>query len=285
MEPVLRCDFPEEVEHVTQHTRAVERWQHNRPVNALDRVADEVPVAMVYNGISHAVMMATPASLEAFGLGFSLAEGILQDRRELYDLEVVQRREGIELHMTITQERFAELKSRRRNLAGRTGCGLCGTESLQQVMRPLRMIKSGLRLSPSVVCIALAQLPEHQKLQAITGAAHAAAWVSPQGEIIYCEEDIGRHNALDKLIGTLASHAMDTHVGFALVTSRASYEMVQKSVSAGIAVLVAVSAPTGLAIDLAQESGMTLAGFARGDSMVIYTHPQRFKDIDTQETQ
>ena len=278
MEPVLRCDLPEEVEHVTQHTRAVERWQHGAPVAALDRVADEVPVAMVYNGISHAVMMATPASLEAFGLGFSLAEGILQDRRELYDMEVIQRREGIELHMRIAQERFAELKSRRRNLTGRTGCGLCGTESLQQVMRPLRTVDSEVQLAPAAVRKALAQLPEHQKLQAITGAAHAAAWVSPQGEIARCEEDIGRHNALDKLIGTLARHAVDTRTGFALVTSRASYEMVQKSASAGIAVLVAVSAPTGLAIDLARESGMTLAGFARGDSMVLYTHPQRFKD-------
>jgi FdhD protein len=278
MEPVLRCDLPEEVDHVTQHTRAVERWQNGAPVAALDRVADEVPVAMVYNGISHAVMMATPASLEAFGLGFSLAEGILQDRRELYDMEVIQRREGIELHMRIAQERFAELKSRRRNLTGRTGCGLCGTESLQQVMRPLRMVDSEVQLAPAAVRKALAQLPEHQKLQAITGAAHAAAWVSQQGEIACCEEDIGRHNALDKLIGTLARDAVDTRTGFALVTSRASYEMVQKSASAGIAVLVAVSAPTGLAIDLARESGMTLAGFARGDSMVLYTHPQRFKD-------
>lgn len=283
MEPVPQCELPEAVEHATQRTRAVERWQSGVQVHALDRVAEEVPIAMVYNGISHAVMLATPDSLETFGLGFSLAEGILQDPRELYDIEVVQRREGVELHMTIAQARFVELKSRRRNLAGRTGCGLCGTESLQQVMRPIRSVESDVRLDRHAIGLALQALPEWQKLQAVTGAAHAAAWVSPSGEILHCEEDIGRHNALDKLIGTLAANAVETRDGFALVTSRASVEMVQKCASAGIPVLAAVSAPTGLAIDLAQQSGMTLAGFARGETLVAYAHSQRLKN-NTQET-
>lgn len=279
MEPLPHfCEPAGEVEHASHRTRAVERWQHGAGVHALDQVAEEVPIAMVYNGISHAVMLATPASLESFALGFSLAEGILHDRRELYDLEIEQRGAGIELNMTVAQERFVALKNRRRNLAGRTGCGLCGTESLQQVMRPTVPVKSGLRLHPLAVHAALAGLPAHQRLQALTGAAHAAAWVSPEGVIQHCEEDIGRHNALDKLIGTLARHHVDLSQGFVVVTSRASYEMVQKCATLGIAVLVAVSAPTSFAIDLAQQSGMTLAGFARGGGHVVYTHTQRFSE-------
>jgi FdhD protein len=278
MEAVPRCDLPEGVVHPTHRTRAVERWQHGVSVHALDRVADEVPVAMVYNGISHAVMLATPTSLEQFALGFSLAEGILQHQRELREIEVVQSREGIELQMTIAQERFFALKDRRRNLAGRTGCGLCGTESLQQVMRPMHKVDTELRLSPDSVHSALQTLPERQSLQAVTGAAHAAAWVLPNGVIAHLEEDIGRHNALDKLIGRLVEHDTDFARGYTIVTSRASYEMVQKATTLGIAILVAVSAPTGLAIDLAQQSGLTLAGFARSGSHVIYTHPQRFTE-------
>jgi FdhD protein len=271
------CEPPEELTFATHRTQTVSRWQQGAPlVHALDQIAEEIPVAMVYNGISHVVMLATPSNLEQFALGFSLAEGILQDRRELRDIEVVQRRDGIEVQMEIAQERFVALKARRRNLAGRTGCGLCGTESLQQVMRPTHRVETDLRLSPESVHAALRSLPEHQSLQALTGAVHAAAWVLPNGVIAHIEEDIGRHNALDKLIGRLTEHDTDFAHGYAIVTSRASYEMVQKATTLGIAILVAVSAPTGLAIDLAQESGLTLAGFARNDSHVIYTHPQRF---------
>jgi FdhD protein len=284
MEPMPRfCEPAEEFAHASHRTCAVERWQPGREVHALDQVAEEVPIAMVYNGISHAVMLATPASLEAFGLGFSLAEGILKHKCELYDTVIVQRRDGIELHMSIAQQCFVELKSRRRNLAGRTGCGLCGTESLQQVMRPTAPVESGSSLHTHAVHAALASLPGHQPLQALTGAAHAAAWVSPTGTILHCEEDIGRHNALDKLIGALAHHDVDTRRGFVIVTSRASYEMVQKCATRGIAVLVAVSAPTSFAIDLAQQSGMTLAGFARSGSHVVYTHSHRL--IAQQEKQ
>lgn len=277
MEPAPHfCEPVCESEHASHRTRAVERWRYGAEVHALDQVAEEVPIAMVYNGISHAVMLATPASLESFALGFSLAEGILHDKRELYDLEIVQRREGVELYMTVAQERFVALKNRRRNLAGRTGCGLCGTESLQQVMRTTTPVESDLRLHPQTVHTALDSLPGHQSLQALTGAAHAAAWVSQTGIIQYCEEDIGRHNALDKLIGTLVAHNADPRQGFVIVTSRASYEMVQKCATVGIAMLVAVSAPTSFAIDLAQQSDMTLAGFARGNGHVIYTHSHRF---------
>lgn len=233
---------------------------------------------MVYNGISHAVMLATPSSLESFGLGFSLSEGILHSRQELYDMEVVQRREGIELQMSIAQQRFVELKQRRRNLAGRTGCGLCGTESLQQVQRPLDKVQSGQHFRPEAVHAALSRLPQMQSLQTLTGAAHAAVWAMADGTIAHVEEDLGRHNALDKLIGTLARNGGNFADGYAIVTSRASYEMVQKAATVGIPMLVAVSAPTGLAVDLAQQTGLTLAGFARGGGHVIYAHSHRLID-------
>ncbi|HEY3325847.1 MAG TPA: formate dehydrogenase accessory sulfurtransferase FdhD [Novimethylophilus sp.] len=275
----LSYGLPEEVEVASYHTRAVERWGNNGTlIHAIDQVAEEVPVAMVYNGISHAVMLATPMSLEQFGLGFSLSEGILHSRRELYDMEVVKRKDGIELQMTISQERFVELKQRRRNLAGRTGCGLCGAESLQQVLRHPKPVACDRRFGPEVVHTALRRLSQMQSLQTLTGAVHAAVWVTANGSIAYIEEDIGRHNALDKLIGTLAKNSVDLKQGFAIVTSRASYEMVQKAATIGIPMMVAVSAPTCLAIDMAQRAGLTLVGFARGGGHVIYTHSQRFVD-------
>jgi FdhD protein len=276
VEPLpLSCELADEVEFASYKSCTVERWRQSVMVHAIDQVAEEVPVAMVYNGISHAVMLATPTGLKQFALGFSLSEGILHRRGELYDLEVVQRKEGIELQMSISQERFVELKQRRRNLAGRTGCGLCGTESLQQVQRSLNPVASEQRFQPEAIHAALRQLPQMQSLQAVTGAAHAAVWAMPDGAIAHIEEDIGRHNALDKLIGTLASKDENTVQGFAMVTSRASYEMVQKAVTAGIPMLVAVSAPTGLAVELAQQSGLTLVGFARDGSHVIYANSHR----------
>lgn len=272
----LSCE-PDAIEFASHNSRAVERWRDGLLGHAIDQVAEEVPVAMVYNGISHAVMLATPAGLEQFGLGFSLSEGILHNHSELYDLEVVQHKDGIELQMTIALERFAELKQRRRNLTGRTGCGLCGTESLQQVQRHLNPVQSGQHFSPDAMHAALNSLPQMQSLQTLTGAVHAAAWAMADGSIAYIEEDVGRHNALDKLIGTLAKEKQPLHHGFAIITSRASYEMVQKAATVGIPLLVAVSAPTGLAIEMAEKIGLTLVGFARLHNHVIYTHPQRLE--------
>jgi len=272
----LSCEPLVETEFASHNRRAVQRWRDGVLVDAIDQVAAEVPVAMVYNGISHAVMLATPTSLEGFGLGFSLSEGILRCRNELYELEVVQRNQGVELQMTIAAERFAELKQRRRNLAGRTGCGLCGTESLQQVFRHPQPLPDGeLRIAPQAIHAALRQLVPTQTLQSLTGAAHAAAWVSPDGELLQVEEDIGRHNALDKLIGALAAKGLPFSQGCAIITSRASYEMVQKAATVGIPLLAAISAPTGLAIEFAKQCGVTLLGFVRQDGHVIYTHPQR----------
>ncbi|MCK6392780.1 formate dehydrogenase accessory sulfurtransferase FdhD [Zoogloea sp.] len=239
----------------------------------IDEVIEEVPVALVFNGISHAVLLATPTDLEDLALGFSLSEGILAERSELYDLECFAGPQGIELRLEIASSRFASLKARRRNLAGRTGCGLCGVESLDALARPLAPVPPHPALDTAAVATALAELPGWQGLRQLTGAVHAAAWVDADGHIRALREDVGRHNALDKLLGHLARTGTDTQSGFALVSSRASYEMVQKVAVRGIGCLVAVSAPTALAVKLATEAGLTLAGFARGERLVVYSHP------------
>lgn len=254
----------------------VDKWKSGNLSQIEDVVAEEVPVALIYNGISHAVMLATPRDLEDFALGFSLAEGILSHLKELYGIEVVSQSAGIELRMEIAAERFHQLKEKRRSMTGRTGCGLCGAESLAQALRlPDGVNQSQQTFSPAAILKALAEAHKNQPLQAETGATHASFWVSPEGEIELVREDVGRHNALDKLLGAKARS--DNKSGFVLTTSRASYEMVQKSAVAGVAMLVAISAPTGLAIRMAKQSGITLVGFARPEQYVVYTHPQRIR--------
>ena len=238
-----------------------------------DQVAEEIPVAMVYNGVSHAVMMASPCDLEDFALGFSLSEGILQRPDQLFALEIQVSDDGITVDMRIAGDRFARLQEQRRNMVGRTGCGLCGTESLAHVARSIAPVVAQSVPSDKAVQIALQSLKNHQPLQLQTGATHGAAWCDSQGQIILAREDVGRHNALDKLIGArIREHADKAFTdGFALISSRASFEMVQKSASVGIASLVAVSAPTALAIREARNSGMNLIGFARPGRHVIYS--------------
>ncbi len=253
----------------------VERWRDGATSRAADAVAVEVPVALEYNGVSHTVMLASPLDLEDFGLGFSLTEGIVAAPREMFDVEVIEADEGLRVIMDIAGERFVCLKERRRSLAGRTGCGLCGAESLQQVFRDLAPVASPLRISSAALHGALAALRGSQRLQGITGATHAAAWISPEGDILVVREDVGRHNALDKLIGALAKAGTDFDAGAVVVTSRASYEMVQKAASMGIGLLAAVSAPTDLAIRMADRLNLTLVGFAREGSHATYSHPWR----------
>ncbi|WP_100638942.1 formate dehydrogenase accessory sulfurtransferase FdhD [Marinobacter salexigens] len=237
-----------------------------------DLVAEEVPVAMVYNGVSHAVMMASPCDLEDFALGFSISEGILQRPDQLFSIEIKPGEDGIEVDMHIAGDCYARLREQRRNMAGRTGCGLCGTESLAHVVRTLEQVAPQPLPSDKAVQDALSNLKKHQPLQLQTGATHGAAWCDPQGRILLAREDVGRHNALDKLIGArLRVHGGQAFTeGFALISSRASFEMVQKSASVGIGTLVAVSAPTALAIREAEKSGMKLIGFARPGRHVIY---------------
>jgi FdhD protein len=262
-------------------------WPDHRPVRVVqlmgeeiiargDTVIDEAPVALIYNHIPHAVMLVTPTCLDDFALGFSLGEGILESADELHACAVVPAAQGIELRLTIARSRFAALKEHRRTLMGRSGCGLCGVETLAALERPRMRVGRACEPQPGAVVRALARLPAHQPLFRLTGGGHAAAWVRGDGEILLVREDVGRHNALDKLIGALLrGGGFVPWEGFAICTSRASYEMVQKAMSAGIGLLVAVSAPTAAAIRLADLAGMTLIGFARGERMLVYTHPRR----------
>lgn len=200
-----------------------------------DWVADEVPVALEYNGISHTVMLATPLDLADFALGFSLSEGILSDASELYGVEEEASALGITLHLSVAAGAFARLKERRRSMTGRTGCGLCGTESLAHVARTLPPLPSMAETGPldrAAIARAMSQFCELQTLQQATGAVHAAAWCSAGGEVRWLREDVGRHNALDKLIGALALNGVNAAQGFIAVTSRASFEMVQKTAAA-----------------------------------------------------
>jgi len=253
----------------------VSAWREGRTSHHPDWLAQEVPVALVFNGISHAVMLASPHDLADFALGFGLTEGLLDSPGDLYGCEEVVTPQGIELQLTVAAACEWRLKDRRRHLAGRTGCGLCGTESLGQVQRALPTVPA-LQLTPAAVGRALRDLRQWQAVQQLTGASHAAAWCTLAGEIALVREDIGRHNALDKLVGALVRARTDSAQGWVLVTSRASFEMVQKTAMAGAGALVAVSAPTALAVDVARQCGLALAGFARGTDFVAYTHPTRF---------
>jgi FdhD protein len=242
---------------------------------AQDWVADEVPVALEFNGVSHAVMLATPLDLEDFALGFALTEGIVGSADELYAMDEQASPLGITLQLRIATGAFEKLKDRRRTLTGRTGCGLCGIDSLQHVVRPLPALASGAHIQQSAIADALAHMASLQTLQQATGAVHAAAWCTTQGEVQWLREDVGRHNALDKLVGALARQGVPAHSGFICVTSRASFEMVQKTAAAAVPLLVAVSAPTSLAITTAQRLGVSLVGFARQQDLVVYSLPEQ----------
>lgn len=246
-----------------------------------DFIAEEVPVAFVYNGISHAVMMATPDNLGDFALGFSLSEAIIHDINEIYDIECNINPDvcGVEVQMQISSERFAGLKERRRNLTGNTGCGLCGKENLKALQLQVPAIDAALTPTRKLPCSSLskvlAALDSHQAINLKTGAVHAASWVDMAGEIQILREDVGRHNALDKLIGALAQQHKKLPEGFILMSSRLSYELVQKAARANVAILAALSAPTTLAINLAGQAGICLIGFVREHGFVVYSHPER----------
>ena len=253
----------------------VDRWRGEQHERKQDYIAEEVPISLIYNGVPHVVMLATPADLEEFALGFSITEGIIKNPQELLSARIYNRSNGIEVQIKIPDHRFQCLADKGRNLTGRTGCGLCGASTLRQAIRQPNPVNGDLTLSAAELRSALTDINQYQKLNQLTGAVHAAAWATPEQGILNIREDVGRHNALDKLIGFLLRMGKDLSSGFVIVTSRASYEMVQKTAWVGITLLVAVSAPTGLAIRLAEEAGLTLVGFARDDQHVVYTHPQR----------
>ncbi|QHE89003.1 formate dehydrogenase accessory sulfurtransferase FdhD [Hydrogenophaga sp. BPS33] len=252
----------------------VRTFRQGEASTGTDWLADEVPVALVFNGLSHAVMMATPADLDDFALGFSITEGLLRVPSELRGVDVVPTREGIEVRLEVSSECEWRLRERRRNLAGRTGCGLCGTDSLSAVRQALPSLPA-VTVDASAVASALCALPSLQPLQQRTGATHAAALCRRDGSIALVREDVGRHNALDKLIGAALREGIDLPQHFVAITSRASFEMVQKTALAGVSVLAAVSAPTSMAVDLARASNLLLLGFVRDGDRVAYTFPER----------
>lgn len=267
------------VTDVVERSGVVERkvtvWSHDAIDSQRDSIAEEVAVALVYNGISHAVMMASPTELEAFARGFSLTEGIINCVEDILAIDMVTQKNGIEVALTISSRSFMQLKNRRRSLTGRTGCGICGAESLEQVRPALEAVNTQFSISHAAINRATADLTAHQPLQVLTGAFHGAAWCDVDGNIVRVCEDVGRHNALDKLIGLLWSDNYFQQPGFLLISSRASYEIVQKAAKAGIAVVAAVSAPTSLAINIANETCITLIGFSRQNRHVAYSHGQR----------
>jgi len=238
-------------------------------------VAEEVAVALVYNGVSHAVMMATPCDLEDFARGFSLTEGIVESSSEIYDIEVDTIGRGIEVRIEIAARRMASLQERRRSLAGRTGCGLCGVDSLEAALRTVPRVATVRPVVRQAIERAMTQLPEQQLINRSNGAMHAAGWASPDGTLVAVREDVGRHNALDKLAGALARRGDLGAGGFVVVTSRCSYEMVQKAAAIGAFAIAAVSAPTSLAIETAEQAGMALAAFVRGGRLTVYAHAER----------
>jgi formate dehydrogenase accessory protein FdhD len=244
-----------------------------------DWVVEEIPIALLYNDLSFAVMMATPMDLEDFAFGFALCEGIVERPDELRLVDVVRHAQGIALHAAIPQSRYDALQSRQRTLEGRSGCGLCGVSSLEAALRPARRVGAGPRLRANDIHDGLARLAQSQPLNARSGGAHAAAFIAGgiADVLALVREDVGRHNAVDKVVGALfrAASVPAIETGFLAVTSRASYEIVHKAANAGIAVIVAMSAPTALAIAHAEAAGVTLIAFARNGQMNVYSASER----------
>lgn len=245
---------------------------------------EETPVALVHDGGTSAVMMATPADIEDLAIGFSLTEDIVDSVEQIIRLEVVEAELGIEARLWLSGDHAARLAARRRQMAGPTGCGLCGVESLEAAVRPLPPVDKRLRLAPAQIHAAMNAMARTQTLGAATRATHAAAWWTPDAGLEITREDVGRHNALDKLAGALARTGATTGApGAVLLTSRVSIEMVQKAVMIGAEAIVAVSAPTALAVRRADAAGVTLIGVARDDAFTVFSHPWRLSDLDHAE--
>jgi FdhD protein len=256
----------------------VQRWTHGTLAHTTDQVAEEVPVALVYHDVPHVVMLATPANLEDYAVGFTLSEGLVARVDEIRGVEVTFGEASADVKISVAWERFTQLLQRRRNLTGRTGCGLCGAETAADAIRECAAVPAGVSVTAAELHESIAQLAQRQPINAHTGSVHGAAWVVPGEGIKVVREDVGRHNALDKTIGALARTGTDFGTGYMLMTSRASYELVQKCATVGIPMLVALSAPTAFAVRLAQRSGLTLVAFARADRHVVYAHPQRLRE-------
>ena len=263
-------------------TVACSIWRRHGAADGTRIIPEETAIAFTYEGGSYAVMMATPQNLEDFAVGFSVTEGLAASPADIRQLDIVEHAAGIELRMWLTEPRAAALSERRRHLAGPTGCGLCGIESLDEAVRTPPRVRQGDTFTPAEIMRALEALAPRQELNRQTRAVHAAAFWQPGTGLLAVREDVGRHNALDKLVGALTRDRVPGHSGMVLLTSRVSVEMVQKTAAVGAPLLVAVSAPTALALRTAETAGITLVAVARGDGFEIFTHPQRIKEVATE---
>ncbi|RJF76974.1 formate dehydrogenase accessory sulfurtransferase FdhD [Rhodopseudomonas palustris] len=259
----------------TVHTADTKVWRNGRMQDGARAIPEETPVAISYNGSTQAVMMATPADLEDFAIGFSLSEGVVETAAQIESFEIVPHDDGVELRMWIGGDVADRLQQRRRHIAGPTGCGLCGVDSIAEAVRPVALVGEGRTFTPQQIIAAIEAMPPLQTLNVATRAVHAAAYYTPTQGIVALREDVGRHNALDKLAGAIARQGIAATAGMVLLTSRVSVEMVQKTAAIGATVLVAVSAPTALAVKMAEAAGITLAAIARADGFEIFTHPHR----------
>jgi FdhD protein len=238
-------------------------------------IPEEAAVALTYNGGTYAVMMTTPNDLEDFAVGFSLSEGVISSCADINSLDVVRLDDGVELRMWLNEPNAERLQERRRHITGPTGCGLCGIESIAEAMRAPPIVRQGQQFSPENIMAAMQSLPSHQDLNIETRAVHAAAFWNLASGMVVVREDVGRHNSLDKLSGALARSSVAASAGIILLTSRISVEMVQKSAAIGAPVMVSVSAPTALAVRMADAAGITLVAIARADGFEVFTHPSR----------
>ena len=258
-------------------------WRDGRLAKGTRLIPEETALALTYNGGTYAVMMGTPQDLPDFAIGFSLDEGVVQSPDDIESLDIVGLDDGIELRMWLSPDKAALLSERRRHIAGPTGCGICGIDSIAEAIRPAAIVPQGRAFAPREIMTAMAAVAPLQKINMETRAVHAAAFWIPGRGIVALREDVGRHNALDKLAGALAQARFFTSEGVVLLTSRVSVEMVQKTATIGAPLMVAVSAPTALAVRTADAAGITLAAIARSDGFEIFTHPKRIASGVTAE--
>ena len=251
------------------------RWEGGVWAAQHEQIVEETPVAIVYNRIPHVVMMATPTDLEDFALGFSLTEELIESADDLRHLEISRYSRGVEIQATVAERCVATISERTRRLTGRTGCGICGADSVDAVLKRIHPVEKDVTISVPAVQRGLDSLAANQPLNTASGAVHAAGWAQLDGTLSIIREDVGRHNALDKLVGAATAAGVVPSAGFIVVTSRASFEMVQKATVLGAPLLAAISGPTGLAVRVAQQAGLTLVGFARKGRLTVYTHPER----------
>jgi FdhD protein len=266
--------------------RTVDRkvWRDGGLSRGARMIPEETAIALTYNGGTYAVMMGTPQNLRDFAVGFSLSEGIVQSSDDICSLDIVDLDDGIELRMWLKPSKADRLSERRRHIAGPTGCGICGIDSIAEAVRPAAVVAQGWSFSPQQITAAMQGIPPLQAINIETRAVHAAAFWTPARGIVALREDVGRHNALDKLAGALAQEKISASEGMVLLTSRVSVEMVQKTAAMGAPLMVAVSAPTALAVRMADASGITLAAIARADGFEIFTHPHRItSDVAARE--